>query len=139
KSLKTESWIKALAAKKGWTTEMVGQKRNNDLKEFRTKPHLVDSVEDWLKAFRDAAFIVTDSFHGCVFSILFKKPFITVGNENRGLNRFHSLLSMFSISQRLTSPGPSIHLLDEAISYGEVHKKLGKYRMQSKEYLSQYL
>lgn len=31
------------------------------------------SVEKWLAAFRDADFVVTDSFHACVFSILFQK------------------------------------------------------------------
>ena len=49
------------------------------------------SVEQWLRGFYDTEFIVTDSFHACVFSILFNKPFIVVGNANRGMSR-HVLL-----------------------------------------------
>ena len=33
------------------------------------------SVSRWVAGFRDAQFVVTDSFHGTVFSIIFNKPF----------------------------------------------------------------
>lgn len=59
------------------------------------------SVESWLQAFRDASFVVTDSFHGTVFSIQFNKPFIAVGNSTRGMARFESLLSQFGLTERL--------------------------------------
>lgn len=49
-------------------------------------------VEEWLNGFRNANFIVTDSFHACVFSIIFRKPFVVVGNVERGMSRFTSLL-----------------------------------------------
>lgn len=58
-------------------------------------------VEDWIAGFRDASFVVTDSFHGCVFSIIFNKPFIVIGNVKRGMARFNSLLSMFGLEDRL--------------------------------------
>lgn len=61
----------------------------------------VPPVESWISGFRDAEFIFTDSFHGCVFSILFNKPFIAFGNPARGLARFESLLSMFKLQSRL--------------------------------------
>ena len=34
------------------------------------------SVSKWLAGFRDTQFVVTDSFHGTVFSIIFNKPFV---------------------------------------------------------------
>lgn len=58
-------------------------------------------VEQWLRGFYDAEFVVTDSFHACVFSILFNKPFIVYGNENRGLSRFKSLLNLFDLNDNL--------------------------------------
>ena len=33
-------------------------------------------VTDWLRGFMDAEYVVTDSFHGTVFSIIFNKPFV---------------------------------------------------------------
>jgi len=62
-------------------------------------------VEDWLRGFRDADFVVTDSFHGTVFSILFEKPFIAVGNAQRGMTRFEALLRMFGLENRLVAAG----------------------------------
>lgn len=58
-------------------------------------------IENWLQGFRDSEFIVTDSFHACVFSIIFGKPFIVIGNKNRGMARFESLLKMFGLDDRL--------------------------------------
>lgn len=58
-------------------------------------------VEEWLQGFRDAEFVVTDSFHACIFSILFAKPFVVIGNRSRGMARFESLLQMFSLTDRL--------------------------------------
>ena len=60
-------------------------------------------VEQWLQGFRDAKFVVTDSFHACIFSILFKKTFVVIGNTSRGMTRFESLLQMFGLEQRLVS------------------------------------
>ena len=54
-------------------------------------------VEQWLRGFMDAELVVTDSFHACVFSILFHKPFVVVGNKERGLARVKSLLKMFGL------------------------------------------
>jgi hypothetical protein len=59
------------------------------------------SVECWLAAFAGAEFVVTDSFHGCVFSIINRKPFIAIANRDRGLERFTSLLGAFGLTDRL--------------------------------------
>ncbi len=61
----------------------------------------VPALEEWLAAFADAEFIVTDSFHGCVLSILMHKRFIAVGNSHRGMARLKSLLDMFGLDMRL--------------------------------------
>lgn len=58
-------------------------------------------VEQWLAGFRDADYVITDSFHACVFSIIYGKPFIVYGNKERGLSRFTSLLSTFALEDRL--------------------------------------
>lgn len=59
------------------------------------------TVEQWLRSFRDAEFVITDSFHACVFSILFRKPFLAWVNKERGSSRFESLLGMFGLKGRL--------------------------------------
>ncbi|WP_321424486.1 polysaccharide pyruvyl transferase family protein [uncultured Bacteroides sp.] len=58
-------------------------------------------VTEWLRGFWDAEYIVTDSFHGIILSIIFNKPFIAIGNKERGLARFTSLLKKFGLEERL--------------------------------------
>ncbi len=55
------------------------------------------SIEDFLKAFRDAEYIITDSFHGLCFALIFHKKFICIVNRERGVARFDSLINMFKI------------------------------------------
>ena len=81
-----------------------------DLEDLSVYPHdrripveerVVPLIEEWLAGFADADFVVTDSFHGCVLAVLFHKPFIAVGNGQRGMARMRSLLEMFGLDQRL--------------------------------------
>jgi len=84
--------------------EAFSVKPDHDIKRSRSSEleHCrYPSVEDWLRSFRDADFVVTDSFHGCIFSIVFNKPFIALGNATRGLSRITSLLDMFGLQSRL--------------------------------------
>ena len=62
-----------------------------------------DSVESWLSYFRDARYVITDSFHGTVFSIIFNKEFVVLGNEQRGNSRFDSLLDILGLEGRMIS------------------------------------
>lgn len=55
------------------------------------------SIPQWLKAFDDADFVITDSFHGLVFSLIFNKPFKLIKNEFRGNARFDSILETFKL------------------------------------------
>lgn len=58
-------------------------------------------VEQWLRGFYDADYIVTDSYHACIFSIIFRKPFVVYGNQYRGLTRYKSLLCQLSLMDSL--------------------------------------
>ena len=70
-------------------------------RDLSLEERVVPALEQWLAGFADADFVVTDSFHGCVLSILFHKRFIVVGNTSRGLARLQSLTEMFGLDQRL--------------------------------------
>ena len=47
-----------------------------------------------------ASCILTDSYHGSVFSLIFNKPFITLRNEKRGNDRFDDLEIRFDLAER---------------------------------------
>jgi len=69
------------------------QKDSILLKNYNIEDYIMPPVEDWLASFANASFILTDSFHGMVFSIIFDKPFLVIVNKERGAARFESLLS----------------------------------------------
>ena len=102
----------------------------------------IPSIESWIKGFADADFVVTDSFHGTVFSIIFNKPFISLVNVSRGASRFESILGEFDLMQRLASDFDQQHieaLIEEAIAYDGVNQKLDALRSHSKEVLKKAL
>ena len=69
-------------------------------------------VEEWLRGFYDAEFVITDSFHACVFAILFEKQFVVIGNKKRGMSRFISLLSLFGLENRLIAENSNVSAVD---------------------------
>jgi hypothetical protein len=91
------------------------------------------SVEDWLKDLKLARMVITDSFHACVFSILFQTPFLALGNKARGLSRFESLLDNFGLRDRLLiddSVPPDGNLL-EGIDWKRVGERVASERARS--------
>jgi len=69
------------------------------------------SMESWLAAFDRAEYILTDSFHGTVFSLLFHRPFTTLINEQRGAGRVTSLLALAGLPDR-TDPAAATAPID---------------------------
>lgn len=127
--------IKHIAQEKGLTPFHV-----NGRVYVRTAPleqRIQAPVEQWLRAFHDAEFVVTDSFHGCVFSILFKKPFVVIGNEKRGMARFQSLLQTFGLEDRLIVPNKMTY--NENIDWDQVYARLNERRKESLSALSPFL
>lgn len=105
------------------------------------KDYTMYGVEQWLRSFRDAEYIITDSFHGTVFSIIFNRPFITIGNKGRGLTRFMSLLSLVGLEDRLVSSLSDVtdQLITRPIDWESVNRKIKKEQKRSREYLVKYL
>lgn len=100
----------------------------------------VPTVEAWLKAFHEAEFVFTDSFHGCVFSILFNRPFVVYGNKKRGMARFHSLLAQFGLEDRLvTTPDEAVQVSSQPINWNRVNVRLNKLRANSLDFISDAL
>lgn len=94
------------------------------------------SVERWLAAFAHADFVVTDSFHGCVFAILFNRPFVAYANETRGASRFSTLLDVFGLRHHLVAePGD----IDERVfspDWNAVNRILETERAKAMAFLS---
>lgn len=114
-------------------------KNNLFIKNYES--YIYPSIENWIKSFYEADFIITDSFHGTVFSIIFNKPFISIVNNERGASRFESLLEQLGLASRMVYEISEIsnNLLFEEIDYHLVNKKLSKLKMKSIKYLENSL
>lgn len=83
------------------TLYKISKKLNKQIYEINDGDVTTPSIEIWLKSIHDSDLVITDSFHGCVFSIIFNKPFYCIINENRGADRFYSLLEVFQLKNRI--------------------------------------
>ena len=120
--------------------EVLPLKRLNEQKV--TKDNIEDFVYPnpaaWIRGFQDAKFVVTDSFHGTVFSILHNVSFIVIGNSERGLSRFQSLLKLFGLEDRLITDVDTTkieYFTDKKIDWVRVNKILDQEREKSLEFL----
>lgn len=113
----------------------------NDIKHSSLDDYKYPKVEDWLKSFIEADFVVTDSFHGCAFSIIFNKRFLALGNKSRGISRFTSLLSLLGLQDRLILDYNelSVAKLQEPIDWDEVNQRLNYERQKSLKFLKNSL
>ena len=114
-------------------------KENKALQEFNTLmkvdairgPNGFRTVYEWLDAIRRAEYVITDSFHGTVFSIIFKKQFLCIipKNFNNGMDRIPSLLETLHINKnRICSSiyEVSRYSFNDKIDYSIVYKYLEK-------------
>lgn len=84
---------------------------------------LQPSVKSWLEGICNALFVITDSFHGTAFSIIFERQFLSIGNTHRGLDRFTSLLDVIGHRERLVDEQCEEWKEASIIDYGEVNEK----------------
>lgn len=119
--------------------EATGSVSATHLKGFNTSGHTY-TVPEWLAGFHQADFIVTDSFHGMIFSIIFEKDFIAIGNKSRGLERFTSLLSQLGLNDRLVFDASDLKAsLFAPIDYKHVNEALLTLKNRSTGFLADAL
>lgn len=99
------------------------------------------SVSHWLSGFRDAEFVLTDSFHGTVFSIIFNKQFVCIDSVSRGSARFASLLKMFNLEDRLINSPHDFNedLITKKIDYEAVNVIMENMKKKSFDFLKKAL
>lgn len=98
------------------------------------------TLAEWVQAFKNAKYVVTDSFHGMVFAIIFNKNFVAIGNKSRGLSRFVSLLNVLGLKERFIYPEEAKDLvkadiLSKDINYDEVNDIIQIWRKKSLDFL----
>ena len=97
-------------------------------------PH--PSADIWLGYLMNAKYVVTDSFHGCAFSINTNKDFYTVTTINE--TRIYSLLELFGLQNRMLKQCDELRK-PETIDWDSVNLRLEDRRKESQDWLKSSL
>jgi hypothetical protein len=97
------------------------------------------TVEEFVGYFKYASFIISTSFHGTAFSIIFRKPFFTVTSNFKNDVRYISLLDSLGISERLVDGENIFNDEISEIDYDKVYERLNNLQKESLEYLNLHL
>lgn len=95
------------------------------------------SPEEWVAAFRDASYVVTDSFHGTCFSLLFEKPMV-VFNPPRFSVRLADVLADFGLSERRVAdgtPANEVRVHERTIDWDAVRRAKQGFSAEAKRFL----
>lgn len=94
------------------------------------------SPEDFINLIYYSQFIITTSFHGCAFSVIFNKQFLTFELGDDFDSRTTSLLNNIGLSNRIIHKSDDIHDdIFNKIDYSHVNQRLKKIRDNSRQFL----
>lgn len=127
-SLKTAETI---AKKKG--LEIIDISPNPFVKIKRSRKKISYGPGEFLTLIKHAEYIVTNSFHGTVFSIIYKKQFFTIPHKKRS-GRMVNLLELLDLKSRIVESMP-FDGIDDKIDYDEVTSKIEEASEESEKLL----
>lgn len=135
---KTLEQAKKIAKKLDLKVVAVGKRFNEHL--MPGVKALNPSPTEFVGLFKESSYVVTSSFHGLVFSIIFNKKFTcTLDKKRPGNSRQLSLLDMAGLSSRLAFDSRALSKIDEKINWFSVNEKVEKQRQKSLEFLKSAL
>lgn len=103
---------------------------------------------EWLGGIRDAEFVVTNSFHGVAFCIIFNKNFLftkLVGDHEKLNERIYSMLELFGLQDRIitesivSNPAAIKSLGASPVDWSLVNEKLVSWRQVGIDFLDNAL
>lgn len=112
--------------------------KNNKFELIKIDNQTIIGPAEFLDLMNEADYVITDSYHVTVFSIIFHKNFIVVDRDDKGPNmstRFDTLLNLLDLTNRKWVEGTCKELYKCGIDFKEVDYKLSRYREESLLYL----
>ena len=118
--------------------------RLSNKKEGTTVPMSCVSPIEYLRLFRDSEFVITDTFHGLMFSIIFRKPFVVLERRDgskwaKQSDRMVSTLEMLGLADRYVNPEKIDMSKYLTLDYTKYEKKIESCRIESLNYLKTIL
>lgn len=118
--------IKKLKAKTGFKLYSIG------MPQMWCDKQITATIFEFLSFIKNSEMIVTETFHGTIFSILYNKNFVSFANNK---SKLCDLLERFNLESRDASKKNLIPILEEKIDYAKVNKLIEKERKKSIDWL----
>jgi len=129
-------FVDDVAKKKGLKVVMRGDALDDYMKGRYT------SINVWLEDMMNSDFVITDSYHGTCFALIFEKDFIAFKNKNRGETRFDTLCDRLMISEYVIDDPADISVDDVSelkVDYEKINKAKTKEKIRSQKWLENAL
>jgi hypothetical protein len=129
------SLARQVQQKNGWDIVKIGQREYHKFNLFETNIYTAGPSE-FLGLMQNAAMVITNSFHGCAFSMIFKRPFICVTSRKHHLkSRLEQLMLASDLGKQLfyIEDHKNDEITVPTIDYDAVCKKM---RMQKEASVS---
>ncbi len=126
-----EAYAEKIAAQNGWKIIEISLRATNAEKQNH-RMFYEAGVEEFLSLVKYAEFIVTNSFHGIIFSVQYKRPFVTFSREQCN-TKIVELLELFGITEHMLIGGTD--RCGTHIDFDMVHARIDKEREISQKFL----
>lgn len=133
--------IKKIQTIKNFSLCNISTKKLTKRQRHINEKYIFNPVSFWMNKIKNAKFVITDSFHGVVFSIIFNKPFAVIENKQRGNDRFSSLLNMFHLQDRIIKENEAFDskILGKEIDYKAINSLIEQEKDKAIMFLSNNL
>ena len=146
--LKAEDYDKIIGLTPIYSEETLVYMLHNRLSAIRELlPHgkikiiTSETIGEWIQAIRSSRYVITNSFHGMVFCLLYHIPFTIVlqSTRNEGMNdRFFTLLDRLGLEDRIMCEA-DYREIPNAIDWENIDKQLDEIKQEGLEFLTQSL
>lgn len=100
---------------------------------------VIPSPLEMLSWFKNADYVISETFHGTIFSIISHKKFVTIGRES-SIPKLTSMLEPYSLEHRLLHSMDDLRrVIDEPVDYDNVEEILSQLRHEASGYLKKIL
>lgn len=99
--------------------------------------HVSIGINEWLSYFKNAKFVITNTYHGLIYSIIYKKIFFVVINPGKS-NKILDLINDLGLSSRIIDESIPLNF-DQKIDYSEVYSRLELMKNYSLAYIKSIL
>lgn len=130
---KMTAYADKLAKENGWKVIDISLQATNADKH---RMFYEAGVQEFLSLVKNAEFIVTNSFHGMIFSVQFNKQFVIFSREQCN-TKIEELLNLFGLQDRMLINGNEEY--DMNIDYAQVFERIIPEREESLKYLKENL